>query len=164
MSVRMTGKGGPPAGRCGRACALEILKKLIPSVCGGGAFAYGGGAGHLGPVAAEGIAVVAYDSQSGGEHGGIIAGGFGNFTGGIESTRTWSDWQEHTSFIGFINGTQSITPRNLGPMNVTEGDYGGLAQFINGQLVLGTYGGVGTTGGRAAGGGFYLSLSWGKCK
>ncbi|HZL67299.1 MAG TPA: hypothetical protein VFC29_08210 [Candidatus Limnocylindrales bacterium] len=46
---------------------------------------------------------------------------------------------------------------------ITEGNYGGLVQFINGQLVVGTYGGVGTAGGRAFGGGFYLSLSWGGC-
>ncbi|MGB7553196.1 MAG: RHS repeat-associated core domain-containing protein [Candidatus Korobacteraceae bacterium] len=140
------------------------LKQLVPSICSGGGFGYGGGEGEFGPAKVELIAVVAYDSKVGGEHGGIVAGGFGNLTGGIESTRTWNDWQDHTFYIGFVNGAQSITPRNLGPMQITNANYGGLVQFINGQLVVGGYGGVQTGGARALGAGAYVSLSWSGCQ
>jgi hypothetical protein len=139
------------------------LKNLIPTVCAGGGFGYGGGEVEAGPVKAELIGVVAYDSKEGGQHGGIVAGGIGKFTGGIESTRTWSDWQEHTSNIGFLNGASPITPRKLGPMDITKSNYGGLAQFNNGQLTIGGYAGLETKGGRAFGAGAYLNLSWNGC-
>lgn len=142
---------------------LSNLKNLIPSVCSGGGFAYGGGEVEKGPVKAELIGVVAYDSKGGGQHGGIVAGGIGPFTGGIESTRTWSDWQEHTSNIGFVNGASAITPRKLGPMEITKSNYGGLVQFNNGQLTVGGYAGLETRGGRAFGTGGYLTLSWSGC-
>ncbi len=142
---------------------LSKLKNLVPSVCSGGGFAYGGGEVEAGPVKAELIGVVAYDSKEGGQHGGIVAGGLGPFTGGIESTRTWSDWQEHTTNIGFVNGASAITPRKLGPMEITKSNYGGLFQFNNGQLTVGGYVGLETKGARAFGTGGYLTLSWSGC-
>lgn len=105
-----------------------------------------------------------YDSKTGGQHGGILVGGVGPFAGGIESTRTWSDWQVHTSNIGFVSGERSITPRKLGPIEVTKSNYGGLVQFNNWQLTLGGYVGAETKGARAFGGGGYLTVSWRGCQ
>ena len=78
--------------------------------------------------------------------------------------RAWSDWQEHRSNIAFVNGARSITPRNLGPMEVTKSNYGGLGQYDNGQLTIGGYAGVETSGERAFGGGLYGTVSWTGCK
>ena len=143
---------------------LSKLKRLIPSVCSKGGFAYAGTEFDIGIAKGESLAVVAYDSATGGEHGGILAGGIGHYTGGIESVRTWSDWQAHTSPIGFVNGASPLVPTNLGPLKVSEANYGGLAQYQNGQLSIGGYlGGANKETGRGAGGGGYITLSWSGC-
>jgi RHS repeat-associated protein len=140
------------------------LKGLIPSVCAGGGFAYAGTEFDVRVAKGESLAVVAYDSATGGMHGGILAGGIGRFTGGIESVRTRNDWQEHTSPIGFVNGAQSLAPTNVGPLKVNEANYGGLVQFQNGQLTVGGFlGGANKETGRGAGGGGYITLSWTSC-
>jgi len=50
---------------------LSKLKNLIPSVCGGGGFGYGGAGGHVGPIHGELLGLVEYDSRLGGAHGGL---------------------------------------------------------------------------------------------
>ena len=51
-----------------------------------------------------------------------------------------------------------------GPLNGMKGDAGGFLQFDNGQLNIGGYlGGTGVKGGRSAGAGGYLRLSWSGC-
>ncbi len=143
---------------------LSKLKNLIPSVCAGGGFAYAGTEFDIGVAKGESLAVIAYDSKEGGSHGGILAGGIGHYTGGIESVRTWSDWQEHTSPIGFVGGASSLTPTSVGPLKVNEANYGGLFQYQNGQLSVGGYlGGANKETGRGAGGGGYITLSWSGC-
>jgi hypothetical protein len=140
-------------------------RKFRPTLCGWGGFTYFGGEFGISKLRVEGLGVVAYDSQTGGEHGGILAAEAGHYAGGVESVRTWSDWQEHTSFIGFANGEQSITPKKLGPMTMDKANYGGLFQWQNGQLVFGGYlGGANSTTGRFLGGGAYFAVGFGGCK
>jgi hypothetical protein len=85
----------------------------------------------------------------------------GHFTGGVESMRTWSDWQAHTTPIGLggieIPGASSVFGKNL---NTQSQDLGGLAQYESGNLSLGFYAGTTLGSGRAFGGGGYLTLSW----
>jgi hypothetical protein len=143
---------------------LSILKGLIPSVCGGGGFGYGGAGGHAGSVHGEILGLVEYDSRLGGAHGGLAGGGAGHFTGGVESMRTWSDWQAHTTPIGLggveIPGATRVFGKQI---NTQSRDIGGLAQYENGNLSLGVYAGTTLGSGRAFGGGGYLTLSWSGC-
>jgi hypothetical protein len=88
----------------------------------------------------------------------------GPSTGGIESVRTWSDCQEHTSPIGFVSGAQSAAPKTIGPMDITKSNYGGFAQMSSGKLTIGGYAGVETRALRAFGVGGYLTLGWGGCQ
>ena len=67
------------------------IEVLLPSVCGGGGFGYGGAGAHLGSVHGEILGLVEYDSRLGGAHGGLVGVGAGHFIGGLESMRTWSD-------------------------------------------------------------------------
>jgi hypothetical protein len=129
------------------------------SVAGGGAFIYFGLGAHPGPFAAELLGVISYDSQTGGQHGGVLAGGVGNYTAGIEALRTWNNWQETISPIGFSNGVAAIVPKSIGPVTVTEANYGGLLELDNGELQIGGYLGGANSAGRAAGIGGYLSLT-----
>jgi hypothetical protein len=129
------------------------------SVVGGGAFTYFGLGFHLDSLAAEILGVISYDSQTGGQHGGVLAGGVGKYTGGIEAMRTWNDWTETVSPIGFANGVKAIAPRRFGPMTINESNYGGVFEFENGQLQIGGYLGGASSSGRAAGIGGYLSLA-----
>ena len=143
---------------------LSKLKNLIPRVCGGGGFGYGGAGGHRGAVHGEILGLVEYDSRLGGAHGGLVGAGAGNFTGGVESMRTWNDWQAHTTPIGLggieIPGATSAFGKNI---NTQSKDIGGLAQYEKGNLSLGLYGGLAFGSGRAFGGGGYLTLSWSGC-
>jgi len=126
---------------------------------GGGAFTYFGMGFHRGSLKGELLGVISYDSQTGGQHGGVLAGGVGNVTGGIEAMRTWSDWKETISPIAFENGATAIAPRRLGPMTINESNYGGILEFENGELQIGGYLGGANSSGRAAGIGGYLSLA-----
>ena len=114
---------------------------------------------HAGPVAFELLGVVSYDSSAGGQHGGLIAGRAGPVTGGVEATRTWSNWQQTISPIGFVNGSSAIAPTNLGPLKVSSADYGGLASYDanSDSAEIGGYLG-GSSGGRAGGAGAYVSV------
>jgi hypothetical protein len=103
--------------------------------------------------------VISYDSEAGGQHGGVLAGGAGDFTGGIEALRTWSNWQETISPIGFANGSTAIAPKSLGPITMENANYGGLLEYENGQLQVGGFVGGASNSGRAAGIGGYISLS-----
>ncbi len=93
-----------------------------------------------------------------------MGAGAGNFTGGVESMRTWNDWQAHTTPIGLggieIPGATNVFGKNI---NTQSKDFGGLAQYENGNLSLGLYGGLAFGSGRAFGGGGYLTLSWSGC-
>jgi hypothetical protein len=129
------------------------------SVVGGGAFGYFGMGFHPGPFALELLGVISYDSQTGGQHGGVLAGGAGNYTAGIEAMRTWNDWKETISPIAFANGAKAIAPKRLGPMNINESNYGGVLELENGELQIGGYLGGGNSSGRAAGIGGYLSVT-----
>jgi len=114
---------------------------------------------HPGPFALELLGVISYDSQTGGQHGGVLAGGAGNYTAGIEAMRTWNDWKETISPIAFANGAKAIAPKRLGPMNINESNYGGVLELENGELQIGGYLGGGNSSGRAAGIGGYLSVT-----
>jgi RHS repeat-associated protein len=142
---------------------FSTLKALIPSVCGGGGFGYGG-IGWEGPVHGEALALVEYDSRLGGAHGGLLGAGVGYFTAAYESLRTWSDWQEHNSPIGLggipIPGATNIFGTTIG---TKSRDIGGLAQYENGTLSLGLYGGLTFGSDRAFGGGGYFTISWSGC-
>ncbi len=143
---------------------LSKLKNLVPSVCGGGGFGYGGAGGHAGPVHGEILGLVEYDSRLGGAHGGLVGAGAGHFTWGVESMRTWSDWQAHTTPIGLggveIPGATGAFGKQI---NTQSRDVGGLAQYENGNLSLGFYAGTTFGSGRAVGGGAYITLSWSGC-
>lgn len=132
-------------------------------VCSGGGFVYGGGVGEYGPAKFELLGVVGYDSKEGGAHGGILAAGAGPLVVGVESMRTWSDWKQHTGPIGLLGGSTPTT--GTGPFNIAGKDYGGFAQYQNGQLSVGGYGGGSAASGRAAGVGGYVTVSLtGKCQ
>jgi len=155
---------------CLRRCAcfvpannglLSKLKGLVPSVCGGGGFGYGGSTIPLAPhVGVESIALVEYDSKEGGSHGGVLGLELGPTVTGVESLRTWNDWQSHTGPILIGGGEFSAASKTFGK-NVQPGtfDAGGFANWMDGQLSVGGY-----LGGKIFGGGGYLSLSWNGCK
>ncbi len=159
-SERAGGSKGTPANN-GLA---STLKSLVPSVCGGGGFAYGGVGGHAGSVHGEILGLVEYDSRLGGAHGGLAGVGAGPLIGGVESMRTWNDWQAHTTFIGLggieIPNATSVFGKNI---NTQSKDIGGLAQYENGNLSLGLYEGLTFGSGRAFGGGGYITISWSGC-
>ena len=134
------------------------------SVAGGGGFLYFGGSFHRGSVTAELLGVISYDSQVGGQHGGLVAGGVGKYTGGFEAMRSWNDWSETVSPIGFANGAQAIAPKQLGPLSINDANYGGILELENGELQIGGYlGGANNVAGsdfaRVAGIGGYLSVT-----
>jgi len=141
--------------------ASRRTSSWLPDLCGWGLFDYLGVEGKIGPLKGEMLALVTYDSQIGGSHGALIAGKAGSFSGGYEWTRTWNDWQETRTPIGFLNGSIDIGPKT-GPLKGRSMDFGLLLQRENGQLNFGWYGG-GSFGGRAGGGGSYFSLSWTGC-
>lgn len=128
---------------------------------GGGAFGYAGVGGAAGPVHGEGLALVQYDSEEGGSHGALVGAGAGKYTLGVESMRTWSNWQEHTSPIALggieMPGSSSFFGKKL---NTHTRDIGGLVQYEHGHLSLGVYGGVTMGSHRTVGGGFYFTFSW----
>jgi hypothetical protein len=149
---------------CVRNACVNPLPPVI-TFCGGGGFVYGGADIHSGALGFELLGVVSYDSSAGGQHGGLIAGKARSFSGGVEAMRTWSNWQQTISPIGFVNGSSAIAPTNLGPLNVSSADYGGLASYdpTTGLAEIGGYLG-GSGGGRAGGVGGYVSISFnGSC-
>jgi hypothetical protein len=129
------------------------------SIGGGGGFIYFGVGAHPSPFAAELLGVISFDSQTGGQHGGIIAGGMGKYTGGFAAMRSWNDWSETTSPVVFGNGATAIAPKRIGPMTINEANYGGVLEYENGELQIGGYLGAASSSGRAAGVGGYLSLA-----
>jgi RHS repeat-associated protein len=157
------GTPNPAQGHMPKFCVRNACVNILPPIitfCGGGGFVYGGVGGDVGGnVEGELIGLISYDSVTGGEHGGLIAGGIGPYTGGFEAMRTWSNWQETITPIAFANGSTAITPKNLGPLKISEADYGGFLQYDNGQLQIGGYVGGASKSGRAAGIGGYVSVS-----
>ena len=140
---------------------LSKLKSLVPSVCGGGGFGYGAANIPLAPkVSVESIALVEYDSKEGGSHGGVLGLEVGPTVTGVESLRTWNDWQAHTGPI-LIGGEEFSAAGSKFGKNIKPGtfDAGGFANWMDGQLSVGGY-----LGGKVFGGGGYLSLSWSGCK
>jgi hypothetical protein len=165
----------PPTGGGGRGGAAGTaqggnnglsskLKSLIPSVCGGGGFGYAGVSAFIGPLHGEALDLVEYDSTFGGAHGALLGAGAGHYTFGVELMRTWRDWKEHISPIGLggieIRGASSRFGKNI---STQSRDFGGLAQYENGKLSLGTYVGFTLGSGRSFGGGGYVTLSWRGC-
>jgi hypothetical protein len=76
--------------------------------------------------------LIQYDTENGGSHGGIVAGGTSSVSYGFESMRTWSDWQAHTGPIA-IGGRTSL-----------RGHTGLVMQPDNGNLTVGAFLGRGT--------------------
>ncbi len=94
-----------------------------------------------------------------------MAGGIGPYTGSFEAMRTWSNWHETITPIGFINGHADVVPTRIGPFTMTSKDYGGLAEIDpkTGVLSVGGYLGMSGKTGRAGGAGGYISVTWGSC-
>ena len=137
------------------------LKQLVPSVCSGGGFGYGAVTIPVAPdVGLESIALVEYDTKGGGAHGGVLGAEFGPAVVGVESLRTWNDWQSHTGPI-LIGGDEFSAASRMFGKTIAPGtfDAGGFAGWMNGQLSIGGY-----LGGKVFGGGGYFSLSWSGCK
>jgi RHS repeat-associated protein len=127
---------------------LSQVGRALPTVCAGGGFGYAGVEAKLGNlVHMEALALLQYDSKTGGSHGGLVGAGAGSFTVGFESMRNWSDWSVTNSVVG------------LGGSHIGEVDLGGIAEPTTGGITLGGYAGVGSYGG-----GGYVTLSAGECK
>jgi RHS repeat-associated protein len=140
-----------------------------PHVCSWGVFGYGGGEfeGEVFGVEANGelVGVVGYDSEEGGAHGGVVAGGVSlghglpGFSGGYEASRTWRDWQEHDEPIVFPADFSGHAP-TIGGINFADHLQGGpLIQYENGHTTIGGYFG-GTKGYRVLGLGGYVNLGF----
>jgi len=149
---------------------VRKIQPQIPHLCSGGGFGYGGIGAKAGPVHGEALALVEYDTRLGGAHGTLWAGGLDvpyvrHFTGGVEVMRTWRDREVHTAPIGLggkeIPGASSFFGKGI---DIAHKDIVGLAQYENGNLSAGVYGGITMGSGRAFGGGGYLTLSWAGCK
>ncbi|MBI1738112.1 MAG: RHS repeat-associated core domain-containing protein [Acidobacteria bacterium] len=139
---------------------LTKLTSLIPSICSGGGFAYGAAIIPVAPhVEVESLAIVEYDTEEGGAHGGVLALEVGPAVVGVESLRTWNDWKSHTGPIVIGGAEFSAASKKFGK-SVKGGtfDAGGFANWMDGQLSLG-----GFVGGKVFGGGGFVSLSWRSC-
>jgi hypothetical protein len=128
-----------------------------PTVCGGGGFFYFSPTINIGVAHVDLLALVEYDSQQGGAHGGLVGGGVGPYTVGFESMRSWRDWQSTTTPIG-LGGSEFENNTPIGPIRPGTIDLGGFAQPAGNKLSIGAYGGAG-----AAGAGGYLTLGLGGC-
>jgi RHS repeat-associated protein len=152
---------GPPSFMQSLAKLGDLIKSLIPHVCGGGGYGYAGREVDLfGEVKGEAAAVVGWDSQEGGAHGVVLEAGVGHYAGGYEFSRTWRDWKEHQGPIGFVGG--DIQGIGGVKFDKTTGTGGGLFQYSNGQLTLGFYTGF-ERATYVGGGGGYVSLGY-NCK
>jgi RHS repeat-associated protein len=136
---------------------------LTPSVkgCGAGVFGYAGVyTPRTVPLGGELIAVVQYDSEEGGSHGGIYGLDLGNqLVAGVEAMRTWSDWQEHLTPIGIQNFELSSSRtfgKHIEPGSVDAGVL--LTTDGPGRVSIGGYAGFGVLGGGA-----YMTLTAGSC-
>jgi RHS repeat-associated protein len=165
MGIGCTGSGttSPPAQSESAEWLLEFGRSFVedftlPTACGGGAFVYGGATEGIGPLHVEMLGVVAYDSETGGQHGGIVAAGAENVVFGFEAIRNWKDWSEHTVPIFLGGGSLPLSGKFKGK----TGDVGGLVTIENGAVVIGAYSGA-TKGYRTGGGGGYVSLKAGTC-
>jgi RHS repeat-associated protein len=168
--VRLMDDSSPPDGQQQVLNAVSYLYSPFRAVgnflrslrLSGGGFGYAGVGGGAGPVHGEALALVQYDSEEGGSHGGLMGAGVGHYTFGFEAMRTWKDWQEHISPIALggieIPGVTRAFGRQL---NTHSRDIGGLAQLENGHLSLGIYGGITLPSYRTFGGGGYFTLSQG---
>jgi hypothetical protein len=119
-----------------------------PHVCAGGGFGYAGVEAKVAKVAhVEALALLQYDTKTGGSHGGLVGGGVGPATVGFESMRNWSDWSVTNSMIG------------LGGSHGGKVDLGGLIEPTSNGVTVGGYAGAGSFGG-----GGYITVSTGPCK
>ena len=119
-----------------------------PHACAGGGFGYAGVEAKVAKVAhVELLALVQYDTKTGGSHGGLVGGGLGPATVGFESMRNWRDWSVTNSMIG------------LGGSHVGKVDVGGLIVPSSNGVTVGGY-----AGGGSFGGGGYVTISPGPCK
>jgi RHS repeat-associated protein len=145
---------------------------FLPHVCSYGGFGYGGreweGKIFGAEANAEAVIVVGYDSQEGGAHGTVWAGGVGlgegrpGISGGIEVSRTWRDWKEHYEPIVFPADLSGHAP-TIGGLHFGGYLQGGpLVQYADGHVIIGGYLG-GAKGTYAGGGGGYVNLSWKPC-
>jgi hypothetical protein len=167
-----SGGGGGNGGSDVNNGLLSNLAKLILHVCSYGGFGYAGREVDFklfgAKTNAEAVAVVGYDSQEGGAHGSVWAGGLSlpgdkvGISGGIEVSRTWRDWQEHREPIVFPADRSGHAP-TIGGIKFADHVQGGpLVQYANGQLSIGGYLG-GVKGTLVGGGGGYVNLSWKPC-
>ncbi len=90
---------------------LNKLKSLVPSVCGGGGFGYGGAGGHAGPVHGEILGLVEYDSRLGGAHaqGTTISYGYDTAGRPTSVTSNWVDSQ-HPATLALVNSSYGYYP------------------------------------------------------
>ena len=111
-------------------------------------------------VGFESIAILEYDSQEGGSHGGVVGAELGPTVVGKEYMRSWSDWSEHSGWIGIGGREFSAAGKKFGS-SIKPGtfDGGGFGNWMDGQLSVGFYLGAG-----AGGAGGYVSVSWSGCK
>ena len=136
---------------------------LSPTRCGGGAFAYGGFGAESGRFHSGVLAVISYDSLEGGAHGVIGEVGYGPVAVGRELSRSWNDWQEHWTYLGFLSGEKG--PIGSGPMRIKKSEWGGVFQpNPDGSISVGGYLGANIGVGRDVGTGGYMNLSWNGCK
>lgn len=135
----------------------QALRKAydLPEVCSGGGFVFTG----VDLDGVEALALLNYDSTSGGSHGGLLAIDmpFG-FAWGHEWMRDWNTWQQHDSSIGFKETSESHLPSG------GKRDTGGLFQANDdGSISIGAYGGGASSTRRVLGGGGYMTMSWNGC-
>ena len=112
--------------------------------CSGGGFGYVGRTFSIKLAHVEAVALLQYDSRTGGSHGGLVGVGAGPFTLALETMRNWRDWSASNGITG------------LGGGHIGKFELGALAQSTQDGLVLGGYAGIGV-----GGGGGYLTISVG---
>ena len=92
-----------------------------------------------------------------------MGAGAGPLTVGLEAMRTWHDWEEHIFPIALggieIPGATRVFGNQL---NTHSRDIGGLAQYENGHLSPGIYGGASLGSHRTFGGGLYFTVGRGR--
>jgi hypothetical protein len=137
----------------------------LPEVRSGGEFLYGGiGAKSkkLG-VSGECLVLLQYDSEEGGSHSSLWAGGLGPFSGGVEVTRTWKDWEEKVTPIGLGEHEIPSSSKIFGKkVVISSWDIGGFVDYDSEQkeFSLGGFAGFTLGSGRSFGGGGYSTWGW----
>jgi hypothetical protein len=88
---------------------------------------------------------------------------YGPVAVGRELSRSWNDWQEHWTYLGFLSGEKG--PIGSGPMRIKKSEWGGVFQpNPDGSISVGGYLGANIGVGRDVGTGGYMNLSWNGCK